>query len=186
MRACTCVEQSISLDEQRHQLSSVSLEWVSCLINTFNADGFQETNMYLHFSVISWMAQVVNSLWPSDIIWWQGSRSTLAQVMACCLTAPSHYLNQCWLMISEVLWHSSDNKYRELHLQLDKYNQWFHYYDVTWASQQHKWLATQRFVQQLPWLTTKKKSKLYCELNLLVTRGFPSQRASNLQSISMS
>ena len=24
------------------------------------------------------------------------------QVMACCLTAPSHYLNQCWLIISEV------------------------------------------------------------------------------------
>ena len=45
----------------------------------------------------------VNSLWPSDIIWRQGSRSTLAQVMACCLTAPSHYLDQCWLMINEVL-----------------------------------------------------------------------------------
>ena len=28
--------------------------------------------------------------------------STLVQVMACCLTAPSHYLNQCWLIISEV------------------------------------------------------------------------------------
>ena len=27
--------------------------------------------------------------------------------MACCLTAPSHYLNQCWLIISEVPWHSS-------------------------------------------------------------------------------
>ena len=26
--------------------------------------------------------------------------------MACCLTAPSHYLNQCWLIISEVQWHS--------------------------------------------------------------------------------
>ena len=25
--------------------------------------------------------------------------------MACCLTAPSHYLNQCWLLISEVQWH---------------------------------------------------------------------------------
>ena len=25
--------------------------------------------------------------------------------MACCLTAPSHYLNQWWLIISEVLWH---------------------------------------------------------------------------------
>ena len=35
-----------------------------------------------------------------------GSESTLAQVMACCLTAPSHYLNQCWLIISEALWHS--------------------------------------------------------------------------------
>ena len=34
------------------------------------------------------------------------SGSTLAQVMACCLTAPSHYLNQCWLIIHGVLWHS--------------------------------------------------------------------------------
>ena len=52
-----------------------------------------------------------NSLWPSDVIWRHGStgRSTLAQVMACCLTAPSHYLNQCWLMISEVLWYSPDS-----------------------------------------------------------------------------
>ena len=55
----------------------------------------------------------VNSLWPSYIIWRHGSRSTLAQVMACCLTAPSHYLNQCWLMISEVLWHSSDSNFTE-------------------------------------------------------------------------
>ena len=34
------------------------------------------------------------------------SGSKLAQVMACCLTAPSHYLNQCWLIISKVQWHS--------------------------------------------------------------------------------
>ena len=25
--------------------------------------------------------------------------------MACCLTTPSHYPNQCWLIISELLWH---------------------------------------------------------------------------------
>ena len=42
---------------------------------------------------------LINSLWPSDTIWQQRSGSTLAQVMACCLAAPSHYLNQCWLMI---------------------------------------------------------------------------------------
>ena len=47
-----------------------------------------------------------NSLWPNDATWQQRSGSTLAQVMACCLTAPSHYLNQCWLIISEVQWHS--------------------------------------------------------------------------------
>ena len=28
--------------------------------------------------------------------------------MACCLAAPSHYLHQCWLLISEVLWHSPE------------------------------------------------------------------------------
>ena len=41
-----------------------------------------------------------NSLWPSDAIWRHRSGSTLAQVMAGCLTAPSHYLNQCWLIIN--------------------------------------------------------------------------------------
>ena len=49
-----------------------------------------------------------NSLGPSDTIWWYRSGSTLAQVMACCLTAPSHYLNQCWLIISKVQWHLSE------------------------------------------------------------------------------
>ena len=43
-----------------------------------------------------------NSLRPSDTIWRHRSGSTLAQVMACCLIAPSHYLNQCWLIISKV------------------------------------------------------------------------------------
>ena len=37
----------------------------------------------------------LNSLWLSDAIWQHRSGSTLAQVMACCLTAPSHCLNQC-------------------------------------------------------------------------------------------
>ena len=52
---------------------------------------------------------MVNSLGPSDAIWRWRSWSTLVQVMACCLMAPSHYLNQCWLIISKVLWHSSED-----------------------------------------------------------------------------
>ena len=31
--------------------------------------------------------------------------------MACCLTAPNHYLNQCWLIIRGVMWHSSENSF---------------------------------------------------------------------------
>ena len=55
-----------------------------------------------------------NSLRPGDTIWRQRSGSTLVQVMACCLTAPSHYLNQCWLSISSVQWLSSnDNPTRD-------------------------------------------------------------------------
>ena len=38
----------------------------------------------------------------------------LAQVMACCLVVPSHYLNQCSLIISEVLWHSPEGNFREM------------------------------------------------------------------------
>ena len=55
--------------------------------------------------------QFVNSLGPSDAKWRQISGSTLARVMACCLTAPSHYLSQCWLIISKVQWHSSKGKF---------------------------------------------------------------------------
>ena len=53
-------------------------------------------------AVILTRPQFVNPLWPSDAIWRQRSGSTLAQVMACYLTAPSHYLNQCWLIIRKV------------------------------------------------------------------------------------
>ena len=49
-----------------------------------------------------------NSLGPSDATWWQRTESILAQVMACCLTAPSHYLNQCQLIISTFLCHPSE------------------------------------------------------------------------------
>ena len=61
----------------------------------------------LHFPYIIY----INSSWPSDAIWRYRSGSTLAQVMACCLTAPSHYLNQCWLIIREVFWHSTEGNF---------------------------------------------------------------------------
>ena len=53
----------------------------------------------------------INSLWSNDDIWWYKSRSILAQVMACCMTAPSHFLNQCWLIISGDLWYLHEGNF---------------------------------------------------------------------------
>ena len=46
----------------------------------------------------------------SHNIWRHRSGSTLAQVMACYLTASGHYLNQFWLIICEVLRHSPEGR----------------------------------------------------------------------------
>ena len=46
-------------------------------------------------------SRILNSLRPSDTI-------TLAQVMACCLTAPRYYLNQCRLIISQIQLHTCE------------------------------------------------------------------------------
>ena len=56
----------------------------------------------------SYMKVIFNSLWPTDTQWRHRTGSTLAQVMAWCLLAPSHYLNKCWL-ISKIQWHSFDH-----------------------------------------------------------------------------
>ena len=64
-------------------------------------------------------------LWPGDVIWRQGSRSTLAQVMAWCR-------NQCWLMISEVLWHSPDSNFTE--------NTWQWQWQWQWQWWQWQWM----------------------------------------------
>ena len=53
---------------------------------------------------IPWTALLpINSLWPSDAIWQHWTWSTLAQVMACCLMAPSHYLNLSSVRSSHIL-----------------------------------------------------------------------------------
>ena len=50
----------------------------------------------------------VNGLWSSVAMRQHKSVSTLAQVLACCLRAPSHYLDQYWFIINMALWHSPE------------------------------------------------------------------------------
>ena len=72
--------------------------------------GTEFKNYFYHIS----QGAVSKSLWPSGIIWRHRSGSTLAQVMACCLMAPSHYLNHCWLIIRKVLWHSRESIFHKI------------------------------------------------------------------------
>ena len=84
--------------------------WVSSGTKV-KSQNFQES--WWVFSCV-WMedsSHRLDSLWPSDAICWHRSRSTMAQVMACCLMAPIHYLNHCWLMINGVLQHSAETKF---------------------------------------------------------------------------
>ena len=93
----------LDLQEYFFCIISIKIQTFSARKNTFN--------MLLSTKCLPFCSHLnvfINSLWPDDAIWWHRSVSTLAQVMACCLTAPSHYLNQCWLIISKVLWHSTD------------------------------------------------------------------------------
>ena len=56
------------------------------------------------YSIITWC---FHTLWPCATIWRHEFGSPLTQLMACCLTASSHYLNHCWLLTKGV-WHPYD------------------------------------------------------------------------------
>ena len=61
----------------------------------FKHVGPHRTNCDSEAWYISRRYEELNLLWSTDAIWWYRSESTLAQIMACCLTLPSHYLNLC-------------------------------------------------------------------------------------------
>ena len=83
--------------------SSQSISIISAISMRRNYTKFQYVYIFPgKISTYKWF----NPLWPNDVIWHHRIWSTLFQIMACCLMAPSHYLNQCWLIISDVFWHS--------------------------------------------------------------------------------
>ena len=63
-------------------------------------------NCWRQITLIPHSSGLFNSLWPIDDIGHHRTWSSLVQVMTCCLTTPSHYMNQGWLIISEVSWQS--------------------------------------------------------------------------------
>ena len=73
-------------------------------------DGLTEWNQYTPTTLllITWLC-----IWGVFVASWchmvtQNWVSMLTQLMADSLSAPSQYLNKCWLITSKVLWHSSE------------------------------------------------------------------------------
>ena len=67
----------------------------------------ETVSLHKHWCVICTDPSLLNLIWLSDAKWCRRSWSTFAEILDCCLTAPSHYINQCWQLINELLWHSS-------------------------------------------------------------------------------
>ena len=74
-------------------------------------------------------------------IWLHRYASSMGQVIACCLSATSHYLPQCQLMITGVLYHSL-----EINLQVFNINNFEKYTHVIISiSPRGQWVTKHRF-----------------------------------------
>ena len=87
------------------------------------------------------VASTVNSLWPSDAKRRHRSESTLTQVMTWCLTAQSHYLNQCCLTMNEVLRHSTEGSFTGNAQEIYSWCEFENYqFDITVAISMDQWV----------------------------------------------
>ena len=81
--------------------------WISCVSESHQLYVISRIFLFrmLHISrILSLTSYIHESLWPGDAIWQYRSGLTLAQVMDCCLMAPSHDMNQSWLLVCGFCW----------------------------------------------------------------------------------
>ena len=112
----SCIVYNVTILKYYRMLPAQYVMLYKVSVSNLNLIGTCRINLlcfwkHVGHPVRSWYSTVnfrksFNLLWPSGIIWWQSPWSTLAQVMTCCLMAPSHYLNQYWPITNGVLWHS--------------------------------------------------------------------------------
>ena len=88
------------------------------------------------------------ALWPCDVIWWQRSGSVLPQVMAWCRQAPSHYLNQYWLIIYGFCGIHKGTSSQEIHvlmILICKRSLWNYIFEIAAAFIWSNWTSNQNF-----------------------------------------
>ena len=87
------------------------IQYISIISENFPVSSYKSTWYFTEPVKIYQPHKSTRFMPPSKIFLTCGQQcrpgSTLAHVTACCLTAPSHYRDQCWLVISMVQWHSS-------------------------------------------------------------------------------
>ena len=92
----------------------------------------------LHYNLLHalrYYFHLFTSLWPGDAIWRHGTRSILVQVMSCCLTAPSHYLNQ-WVQR-----HSSESNFTIDNSAINHWNYFENYSSkISFKSPRGQWV----------------------------------------------
>ena len=73
--------------------------WHICNVNS-NLSQWYVLNKQAFPLILEWYSHIC---WPRcDTIWCQRSGSTLLEVMANCLAAPTHYLSKCWCIIKKI------------------------------------------------------------------------------------
>ena len=87
----------------------------SCLVAAIKSPFFWMVGPKIKLQILAWTLKInlplnkknSSQLRPGDVynIWWHRSGSTVA----CCPTAPSHYLKQYWSIIRGVVWHLSQS-----------------------------------------------------------------------------
>ena len=75
---------------------SPKLSWNKVMLKSQLFDKYVPNKFFTHYGLVTSYGDAKHT------------ESTLAHVMACCLTTQSHCLNQYWIIIMEVSWHSSE------------------------------------------------------------------------------
>ena len=106
--------------------------------------------------MFKWILKISpNHCGPSDVILQQRSWPPLVQVMACCFMAPSHNLNQCWLMTNKAPWHSPKSYFTASDQATALYNKFEnHTFKIKATSPRGQWQQQNKTHQNpvhIPW-----------------------------------
>ena len=109
----------------------------------FGSEEFVDSVVYI---ICKWLGASLwclyfNSLWPSEALSQNSSVSSLAQVLAWCLMAQSHFLNQSWLTTNEILWYSPEGNFTGNAKDISPWYEFEKYwFKITVSSPRRQWV----------------------------------------------